>query len=126
MNQLFTEHIGMFMFVCFDNIIIDSIEEHVEHIPPVFKIVNCKKSPPESKENAIFAHELAILGHIIDSKGMKLDLNKVDSIGKWKMPTKKDQLASYFGALGYLTLNCPGICILMVVLTTLVSGMAPF
>jgi hypothetical protein len=45
MNHLFAEYIGVFMFVYLDDIIIfsNSIEEHVEHMRTVFKVLEREK-----------------------------------------------------------------------------------
>jgi hypothetical protein len=128
MNHLFAEHIGVFMFVYLDDIIIfsNSIQEHVAHIQTVFKILEHEKFYMSPKKMQFFAKVLSILGHLIDEKGIKMDPNKVNSISKWKTPTSKEQLASYLGALGYLAPNCPGIRVLMSVLSKCASGTKPF
>jgi hypothetical protein len=79
-----------------------------------------------AKKMQFFAQEMSILGHIVDEKRIKMDLNKVDSVTKWKTPTSKDQLASYLGALGYLAPNCEGIRIPMALLSKRARGSEPF
>jgi hypothetical protein len=78
MNHLFTEHIGVFMFVYLDDIIIysNSIEEHVAHIRTVFKVLEHKKFYLSPNKMQFFAKILSILGHLIDEKGIKMDPNK--------------------------------------------------
>jgi hypothetical protein len=128
MNMFFTELIGVSIYVYLDNIIIfsDTLEDHVRDIMKVFPILKCEKLYLSPKKMQFFARELAILGHIIDEKGIQMDPNKIDSVSKWKTPTTKDQLASYLGALGYLAPNCPGISIPMGVLTKRTGGKAIF
>jgi hypothetical protein len=128
MNHLFAEHIGIFMFVYLDDIIIfsNSIEEHVSHIRMIFKILEQEKFYLSPRKMQFFTKELSILGHLIDEKGIKMDPNKVDSISKWKTPTTKEQLTSYLGALGYLAPNCPGIRVPMSILSKHASGTKAF
>ncbi|KAJ3897235.1 hypothetical protein F5879DRAFT_770108, partial [Lentinula edodes] len=51
--------------------------------------------------------ELKILGQIVDDTGIRMDPDKVDSILKWKVPTSKEMLSGFLGAVGYLTDNLP-------------------
>jgi hypothetical protein len=128
MNHILSAYIGVFVFVYLDDIIIfsNSIEEHVQHIRQVFEVLKREKLYLSANKMQFFASELAILGHIIDEQGIKMDPYKVDCIANWKTPVSKEQLASYLGALGYLAPNCPGIRIPMAVLTKRASGTNPF
>ncbi|QRV82349.1 Transposon Ty3-G Gag-Pol polyprotein [Ceratobasidium sp. AG-Ba] len=109
--HIFSAYIGVFMFVYLDDLIIfsNTIEEHVKHIRLVFDVLRKQKLFLSPNKMQFFASELAILGHIIDSKGIRMDPHKVDSIMNWKVPTSKDQIASFLGALGYLSarVRCP-------------------
>jgi hypothetical protein len=128
MNHILSAYIRVFVFIYLDNIIIfsNSVKEHVKHIHKVFEVLKHEKLYLSVSKMQFFASELTILGHIIDDKGIKMDPYKVDSVAGWKVPTSKEQLASYLGVLGYLALNCPGIRIPMAVLTKRVSGTLPF
>lgn len=55
-----------------------------------------------------------------------MDPNKVDKIKKWKVPTNKDLLLSFLGVVGYLAVNCKGICIPMAVLTARMGSTKPW
>ncbi|KAF8753032.1 hypothetical protein RHS01_07371 [Rhizoctonia solani] len=128
MNHLFSAHIGVFMYVYLDDIIIfsNTIEEHVEHIRVILKILGKEKFYLSPKKMQFFTKEINLLGHVIDSKGIKMDPHKVDSIEKWKTPVTKEQIASYIGALGYLAPNCEGIRKPMAILSKCASGTGRF
>jgi hypothetical protein len=128
MNHNFAAFISIFMFVYLDDLIIfsNSIEEHVKHIRLVFEVLRKERLFLSAKKMQFQASEVAILGHLIDEKGIKMDPNKVDSVSKWKTPVNKKQLASYLGARGYHAPNCKGIRIPMALLSKRASGTEPF
>lgn len=128
MNHIFAEHIGVFMYVYLDDIIIfsNTVEDHVKHIWIVFDILKREKFYLSPSKMQFFAHELSILGHIIDDKGIKMDPNKVNYISKWKTSSNKEQLACYLGVLRYLAANCAGIRIPMAVLTKQASATSAY
>lgn len=128
MDHLFSAHIGVFMYVYLDDIIIfsNTIEEHVSHIRTILNILEREKFYLSPKKMQFFTKEINLLGHVIDEKGIKMDPHKVDSIEKWKTPTTKEQVASYIGALGYLAPNCKGIRRPMAILSKCASGTGRF
>ncbi|CEL56461.1 hypothetical protein RSOLAG1IB_11933 [Rhizoctonia solani AG-1 IB] len=128
MNHLFSAHIGVFMYVYLDNIIIfsNTIKEHVSHIRAILNILEQEKFYLSPKKMQFFTKEINLLGHVINKKGIKMDPHKVHSIKKWKTPTTKEQVASYIGALGYLAPNCKGIRQPMAILSKCASGTGQF
>ena len=72
MNHIFMPYIGVFMFICLDDIIIfsDSVKEHIEHIRIIFDVLRRKKLYLGPNKMQFFAEELKILGHIINTKGI--------------------------------------------------------
>jgi hypothetical protein len=115
MNHIFGPHIGVFVYVYLDNIIIfsDTIEEHVEHLRSVFDILHNQKLYLGASKMQFFAKELKILGHVIDNHGISMDPHKVDKVINWKAPTNKDLLRSFIGTVGFLAPDCKGIRIPM-------------
>ena len=101
MNHIFAPYLGVFVYVYLDDIIIfsDSIKEHVDHIRIMFDILRKEKLYLGLSKMQFFAEELKILGHIIDDKGISMDPHKVDKVLNWKMPTNKDLLRSFIGAV---------------------------
>jgi hypothetical protein len=128
MNHIFAPFIGVFMDVYLDDIVIysDMVEDHLAHIRTVFDVLRREKLYLSSEKWHFFASSLKILGHVIDDKGILMDPHKVDAVLKWKVPTNKDLLASFIGAVGFLAEDCKGIRIPMGVLTPLSSGSKPW
>ncbi|QRW23063.1 Retrovirus-related Pol polyprotein from transposon [Rhizoctonia solani] len=128
MNHIFAPYIGVFMFVYLDNIVIflDMLEEHVKRIHTILGVLKRKQLFLSPSKMQFLAEELRILGHIVDKKGIRMDLHKVNLVSKWKTPESKEQLASFLGAVGYLAPNCPGICIPMALLAKRASSDTPF
>ncbi|KEP45020.1 Pol polyprotein/retrotransposon [Rhizoctonia solani 123E] len=115
MNVLLAEGIGKYWDVFLDDIIVytDTVEEDVQRM----------KDP---KKMQFLAKNLHVLGHYIDEKGIKMDPDKVDNVMGWKVPTSKDQIQAFLGAVGYLAPNCEGIRIPMGVLTQCTAGTKPW
>ena len=128
MNHIFAPYLGMFIYVYLDNIIIfsDSIEEHVNHVKLVFDILRKEKLYLRPLKMQFFAEELQILRHVIDNRGISMDPHKVDKILNWKVPTNKELLRSFIGAVGFLAPNCKGIQIPMGHLSSLTSKSHPW
>lgn len=120
MNYIFSMHIGVFMDVYLDDIVIysNSISEHVQHVRSVFDILRKQRLFLAADKMFFFVPELKILGHVINENGIQMDPHKVDHIGKWKTPTNKDALLSFLGSVSYLASNCKGIRIPMATLST--------
>lgn len=67
-----------------------------------------------------------ILGHVIDSKGIRMDPVKVDKVINWKAPTNKSLLASFNGSVSYLAPGCEGIRIPMALLAKRAAASTPW
>lgn len=128
MNYIFAPFIGVFMDVYLDDIVIysDTIEDHIEHVRTIFTKLREEQLFLAPKKMQFFAPVLKLLGHEIDDKGIRMDPNKVDKIEKWKVPTNKDLLLSFLGAVGYLAANCEAIRIPMAVLTARTGSTKPW
>ena len=111
MNHLFSSYIGQFMDVYLDNIVIYSgmISEHVKHVQLVPDISMQEKLYLGKGKLRFLAEELCILGRIIDSQGIRMDPDKVDTVVKWKTPMNRDLLRGFITSVGYLADNVPGV-----------------
>ena len=111
MNHIFASYIGVFVYIYLNDIIIfsDSIQDHVKHVRIVFNILRKQKLYLGPLKMQFFAAELKILGHVIDDQGISMDPHKVDKVLNWKVPSNKDLLRSFIGAVRFLALDCKGI-----------------
>jgi hypothetical protein len=128
MNFLFARGIGKYLDLFLDDITVytNSVEEHIDRVREVFEILRREKLYLSSKNMQFFAQTLHILGPFVDDEGIHMDLNKVDSIQKWKVPISQEQLMSLLGAVGYLAPNCEGVRIPMGVLTHRAAATKPW
>ena len=55
-----------------------------------------------------------------------MDLDKVDSVMNWKVPTNWDLLRGFIGSIGYLADNIPNIQILLGILSSITGDTVPF
>ena len=56
-----------------------------------------------------FVKELHLLGHVIKNGGIVMDPAKVDHIENWKIPTSKQLLMEFLGAVSFLAPGAPMI-----------------
>ncbi|GKB87212.1 putative reverse transcriptase domain-containing protein [Tanacetum coccineum] len=87
MNRVYKPYLDKFIIVFIDNILIYSRnkKEHEEHLKLILELY-AKFSKCE-----FWIPKLQFLGHVIDSKGIHVDLAKIESIKDWaspKTPTK--------------------------------------
>ena len=128
MTYIFAPYIGVYMDVYMDDIVIysDTPDDHVIHVKSVLDILGKEQLYLSKEKLHFFVERLKILGHVIDGDGIALDPNKVDSILNWKIPTNRELLVGFLGAVGYLASGCHAIRIPMGCLTRLTSKMIPW
>jgi RNase H-like domain found in reverse transcriptase/Reverse transcriptase (RNA-dependent DNA polymerase) len=115
MNHIFAPYIGVFIDVYLDDVVVysDSPEDHVRHVRLIVDTLHTQQLYLSEHKLNFFVDRLKLLGHVIDSDGIAMDPEKVDSVVNWKSPTNKDLLAGFFGAVGYLASGCPDVPIPM-------------
>ncbi|KAJ2917183.1 hypothetical protein MD484_g3247, partial [Candolleomyces efflorescens] len=128
MNHIFSPYLGVFMDVYLDDIIIysDTLEDHIEHVRKILEVLKRESLYLSKGKLRFIAHELEILGHIIDDEGIQMDPHKVDSVLKWKTPTNRDLLRGFLGSVGYLADDIPGVRVPMGVLSAITGDTVPF
>jgi len=128
MNHLFGEHIGNWLDVYLDDIIIysDSLAEHVSHVKTVLKILEREKLFLSEGKLQFLCKELRILGRVVDDEGIRMDPDKVDRILHWKAPANRDALRSFLGAVGFLADDIHKVRVPMGVLSEITGDTVPF
>ena len=111
MYYVFSAYIGRFMDIYLDDIVIysDTLEEHKEHVKLVIDILDKEKLYLSGGKLRFIAPELKLLGRVVDNEGIRMDAEKVDSVLKWKVPTNRDLLRGFIGAVGYLADDVPNV-----------------
>ena len=128
MNHIFSPYIGKFMDVYLDDIIVysNTIEEHVEHVKTVIKILIREKLYLSAKKLHFLCSELQILGRVVTDEGIRMDPYKVDCVLNWKTPINRDLLRGFLGSVGYLAEDIPNVRIPMGILHRLTGDAVPF
>ena len=103
MDEVFRKYLYKFCFVYMDDIVIfsKSISDHIDHIRQIFKRVrevNLKIQPDKSE---FLCKEVAFLGHIITSKGIKPNPLKIDAIQRYPIPRNQKETKAFLGLVGY-------------------------
>ena len=94
MNDVFKHHIGQFVLVYLDDILIfsRSREEHLQHLDKVLQILQNHKLYARLHKCKFFLEELEYLGHIVGKGGIKPDPRKVQEVQQWPEPTNLHEL----------------------------------
>uniref|UniRef100_A0A0A9H8G3 Reverse transcriptase domain-containing protein n=1 Tax=Arundo donax TaxID=35708 RepID=A0A0A9H8G3_ARUDO len=90
MNELFSDHIRVFILVFFDDILIysKSMPEHLNHVQIVLVLDILRQNHLKAKKSkcTFAATKVAYLGHIISGKGVATDPSKISDIQNWPTP----------------------------------------
>ena len=128
MNYIFGPHIGVFLDVYLDNIVIysDSLADHVKHVKIVIDILHREKLYLSVMKLKFLCPEMKVLGHIVDDQGIRMDPDKVDSVLNWKVPTSKELLRGFLGSVGYLADDIATVRIPMGILASMTGATSSF
>ena len=80
MNHIFAAHIGVFMDVYLDDIMVysDTAADHVRHLKIVIDILQKEQLFLSEHKLQFFVPSLKVLGHIINDNGIAMDPEKVE------------------------------------------------
>ena len=118
----------LFCMVYLDDIIVWSrtFDEHVVHLRAVFRRLaeaGLKVSP---KKIHLGYPELALLGHVINERGVKPNPAKVEAILAWEPPADRKGLESFLGLTNYYSRLIDNYAALAAPLTDLRSKDVPY
>ena len=104
MDIAFPRETGKFIVVYLDDMIVfsQSDEEHLRHLKQTFQ--KCRKYGLSlNPKKFLFAMEEGrLLGHIVISKGICIDPDRVDAIQKINIPRNKKEIQSFLGKVNFL------------------------
>jgi hypothetical protein len=103
MDDLFREELFKFLIVYLDDIIVfsDSFEEHLEHLEIVFKKLQEANLYLNAEKCQLCQDRINYLGHVVSSKGIETNNDKVEAINAMVPPRNVKQLRSFLGMVGY-------------------------
>ena len=99
------------MLVHMDDILIYSktADDHVVHVKAVFERLEAKNWHIKEKKCALFLPEVEFLGHVVSAEGVKVGLDKVDTVSSWPMPTCVQKVQGFLGLGELLQEICEGL-----------------
>jgi len=123
MTQALLPLIGKICHVYMDDIIIWSniVEEHEENIQKVLEALQVAHLYCSPKKTDLFALEITFLGHIISTKGIYADPDKIQCILEWPVPTSTTEVHGFLGLVRYLALFIPHLATHTAILDNLIK-----
>lgn len=103
MNQMFRPFLCKFVLVFFDDILVYNIDwdSHLHHLKQVFDTLHANQLKVKLSKCSFAQPQVQYLGHIISTKGVAMDLEKVHCIQDWPKPLKVKALHGFLGLAGY-------------------------
>ena len=103
MNDIFKEHLDVFVIVYLDDILIfsENGEEHFEHVKTVLQLLRQNDLYCEFEKCIFHSKEVEFLGYVVSGDGIIMSQTKVDSILEWEVPKNRIDVMSFLGFANY-------------------------
>ncbi|XP_042426021.1 uncharacterized mitochondrial protein AtMg00860-like [Zingiber officinale] len=103
MNRVFFEYLDQFMIVFINDILIysRSEEEHNQHLPIVLETLRREHLYAKFSKCAFWLSSVGFLGHIVSSRDISVDPQKIEIITSWEQPKSIQKIRSFLGLAGY-------------------------
>ena len=103
MNTIFRPHIGKFVLIYIDDILImsQSPKEHLVHLRQVLELLRKNKLYAKLSKCELNKPELRFLGHIVGKDGIKVDPAKISVVQNWPQPQSLKELQGFLGLSNY-------------------------
>ncbi|XP_042453501.1 uncharacterized protein LOC122038022 [Zingiber officinale] len=103
MNRVFLEYLDQFIIVFIDDIPIYSRyeEEHRRHLRIVLETLRREHLYAKFSKCAFWLSSVGFLGHVVSSRGISVDPQKIEAITSWEQPKTVQEIRSFLGLAGY-------------------------
>lgn len=124
MNQALRPFIGKFVVVYFDDILIfsESLSVHLDHIRLVLEVLRREKLFAARQKCAWGVDSVLFLGYVVSSKGLSMDLSKVEAIRAWPIPKSISDVRSFHGLASFYRRFVSHFSTIMAPLTECMKG----
>lgn len=103
MNEIFRPYLRTFVLVFFDDILVYSKNEaeHQEHLKIVLRLLKKHQFYANEKKCVFGQSSVSYLGHVLSSKGVAADPEKIEAMKAWPLPKNVTALRGFLGLTGY-------------------------
>lgn len=103
MNSTLATLLRKCIVVFFDDILVynNSYEEHIAHLRAVLALLTKDQWIVKLKKCGFAQQEIQYLGHILSSKGVHTDPEKITAVLHWLQPTNVKDLRGFLGLVGF-------------------------
>jgi hypothetical protein len=103
MNNTLQPLLHKCVIVFFDNILVysRSLPEHLHHLKQVLQLLQRDHWQVKKSKCSFGQQRVAYLGHVIDSKGVASDPDKIQKVANWPTPSNSKDVRSFLGLAGY-------------------------
>ena len=121
MNRVFRPYLYQFVVVFIDDILVYSRDEqeHEQHLKIVLQTLREKKLYAKLSKCDFWIKEVSFLGHIVFSKGIRVDTAKIEAVVNWKPPGSVTEVRSFLSLARYYRRFVKGFSVIASPLTKL-------
>nr|GEU83661.1 hypothetical protein [Tanacetum cinerariifolium] len=103
MNDLFRPYLRRFILVFFDDILIysPSMEQNKSHLEQALKLLHDNRFFAKLSKCCFGQEQVVFLGHVISSKGVSVEEEKISAVKSWPTPTTVKEVRGFLGLSGY-------------------------
>ncbi|KAA3487485.1 retrotransposon protein [Gossypium australe] len=103
MNRVFQPYLDQFVIVFINDILVYSRteKEHDSHLRVVLQILREKQMYAKFSKCEFWLREVTFLGHVVSTKGIRVDPRKIEAVLDWKPPKFVAKIRSFLGLAGY-------------------------
>lgn len=98
-NDILREHLDKFVIAYLDDILIysNTPQEHEEHVKAVLSALRAANLFAKATKCEFHLPETRFLGYVVGANGIRMDLEKVQAILDWPLPTTVKSVQSFLG-----------------------------
>ena len=101
--MLLADFLDKCVLVYMDDILIYSkmADDHVAHVKAVFDCLAANNWHVKENKCALFLPEVEFFGHVVSAEGVKVAVDKVDTVLSWPMPTCVREVQGILGLANF-------------------------